>query len=42
MAGDQKRTEVALIEYQSDFTADGGAPRGAVEGAIVQPRSMRA
>jgi nicotinamidase-related amidase len=31
---DPKRTAVVLIEYQNDFTSDGGALHGAVEGVM--------
>ena len=34
MAVDPKRTAVVLIEYQNDFTSEGGALHGAVEGSM--------
>jgi nicotinamidase-related amidase len=33
---DPKRTAVVLIEYQNDFTADGGALHGAVQAVMDQ------
>jgi nicotinamidase-related amidase len=33
---DPKRTAVVLIEYQNDFTSEGGALHGAVEGVMEQ------
>ncbi len=36
MAIDPKRTAVVLIEYQNDFTSEGGALHGAVEGVMEQ------
>jgi nicotinamidase-related amidase len=36
VAVDPKRTVVALIDYQNDFTSDGGALHGAVKGVMEQ------
>ncbi len=36
MAVDPKHTAVVLIEYQNDFTSEGGALHGAVEGVMEQ------
>src|SRR5436189_232863 len=36
MAFDPKRTAVVLIEYQNDFTSEGGALHGAVQGVMEQ------
>src|SRR3984885_4714128 len=33
---DPKRTAVVLIEYQNDFTSEGGALHGAVQGVMEQ------
>ena len=34
MASDPKTTAVLLIEFQNDFTSEGGALHGAVEGVM--------
>jgi nicotinamidase-related amidase len=36
VAVDPKRTVVALIDYQNDFTSDGGALHDAVKGVMEQ------
>ena len=40
MASDPKTTAVVLIEYQNDFTSDGGALHGAVEGVMDSTKML--
>jgi nicotinamidase-related amidase len=40
VASDPKTTAVLLIEYQNDFTSEGGALHGAVEGVMDSTRMM--
>jgi nicotinamidase-related amidase len=40
MASDPKTTAVVLIEFQNDFTSDGGALHGAVEGVMVSTNML--
>jgi nicotinamidase-related amidase len=40
VASDPKTTAVVLIEYQNDFTSDGGALHGAVEGVMDSTKMM--
>ncbi len=40
MASDPKTTAVVLIEFQNDFTSEGGALHGAVEGVMASTNMM--
>jgi nicotinamidase-related amidase len=40
MASDPKTTAVVLIEFQNDFTSDGGALHGAVEGVMASTNML--
>lgn len=40
MASDPKTTAVVLIEFQNDFTSEGGALHGAVEGVMASTKML--